>query len=1805
MKNISPLLAIIFTLSIVFSNSIYASSNTVNASNTSIISNLTQFNSETSNTLNVTTELGTFGNIVKPFSLYVDFFVIILFLIVLGYGILTIMSQEFETDITDERRLRIIIEYLIGSALVLLLIPYIYIYVTYFPEIIKAVAPQLLSIKSAIPAYIITFDLFISVLISLFGFLLAMREFIKYIKTYQTGGTGKVIEAVEAERAQILERVFAITAFMFLSPFVLGIIFILLTQMSISISMNLSSSLINISSTTSKAGIPIYQTNFYVHCPSGVITGVTHFGGWFQCLWYDISAQNYGVSFQALIFNTTANVMTSTFGDMPIFMLLYDIIALILMIYSFAKIDWYSLQYLSSLQTGEMEARSYTKLKDSYIQYLGFLFSPLLFVIAIIVLNSFTSVMLGFIMSSKLSLIPPLINLVGQPTATNLILSLSGLIMGLFGLFLLIVVIALAIIKMLGGIIFAIGVFMYLSENFKYRMFGRNLLIFFLILYITPIIIILIYSIFFGLLPTIISQALGYGNNVAVSVNLNGFQASVIPNNATGIRITGPNSVNMNVNCVNRTSVLNAEATLGSLSDSPDALGVLLGGCQNFVGYWASGYEIVAIMSLIVLIGLIIGFPSIIGTIGGITGLGSGGVSGAVPLTKGIKGKPIKSKLSIIERNIGKNRANFIKNIKKKAKRSGGFGELIAEKIGEKGKENIVKFESILKSGLKAGENLTYVSTTAPITGTMLGNAIDTFRSNTKALISNVATKTRDEIESNQNVFLSKNEIERYAKSHKRKDETDEQAIRRIKTLLTTKYGAQRDSNGNYKITRGNLYKLEKEKNIRFTVPVKRFFNEEIEDVKADRSEEINDVKIKYKPIINDLEKKLEDAKKEKDPKKRNKKIEELSKQLDDIKNKQMMEIEKINKKYKPILEEVAKKNNFKDYKTYERLREISSDVDIIANPEKYANKMIAKARERAREEIAIEAEQLGVTLSDGEIKRRVDEMVDADAIRKEAMNEANNKRSKFIEYLKEHGLKSTFNLEKMLEEHPEDFESVAYMSFDVASSSNSPDKALDMIAKAVNEQKPTIKFATKTVLGNVGREIKFQYLNPIAGTIQSKYKDVAQVIGDLKDYMFVSGVPVYQKYDDELKKYQEKINQLTNEGGKLYSIIIDPKKSENEKNVAKEKLVELNKKLNEIELEKKRLESKKDAIDHMSLVFKGVFKGETLPSFVDYVRLASSDEVTRELGRIDIQRKILENERRIIDKNINEYKTDLETAMENLNRKDLTEYQRLQFEKVVNELNYKIKNLEDTKDIYDNRISNMKDIITGIKNIKKAQDLSNNIYENSVIEAKLYDHFKKFSQQDQLVKKVKEIQDKTSILTNKYDTYMEVKDALDSLSKTIISAINNEEIYKLKPTSLKLGEEQNNKITELNNSSINEYRDVLQSSINAILSIKNRNFEEAKKIMEDKFKNTPEIFNGARDDLLNRLAQSFETIKTRYKRDKEVSDVFEKIKKTIIEKNIYDIKDIENVLNKAISESELKNIIPENSEEYKTLFNTKEFYDVYTYNISKIISDYIKRHSKETDEEVEKIVSSIKEEINKTNIPIEEMSENFGTNDIKNVIIGKYLTSSEFKNTLNQTEKIKFDYEILKNKIKNMLKLKARDLRLTDDDIEKIASFDPAVMNERNRELNVKYIKALNEVIKPSLNEIKHNKVAKIIKRVIDEIHSDEYDERLKELDSVTIIKLTSDLARSFHEFETVITGKKDKKEGMKKAKFAKFKLEVKRPGEKTNEENRSDEKLGDSEEVKLEPVSREEKSEDDDKNENDNEDKDESENENGGVED
>ena len=192
---------------------------------------------------------------------------------------------------------------------------------------------------------------------------------------------------------------------MFLSPFILGIIFVTLTQVSFAASVNVSSSLINVSSSVNSFKFPFYQTNFYTQCPSGL--GVLNPGSWMQCIEYGVFDSVYGVGFQAVIFNSVVSIMTSTWGSLPLFMLLYYLAILILEIYSFSKIDWYSLQYLSSLETGELEAKNYNKLKNTYIQYIAFLFSPVLFVIAIILLNAFVTAMISIISFSQLSLIPP------------------------------------------------------------------------------------------------------------------------------------------------------------------------------------------------------------------------------------------------------------------------------------------------------------------------------------------------------------------------------------------------------------------------------------------------------------------------------------------------------------------------------------------------------------------------------------------------------------------------------------------------------------------------------------------------------------------------------------------------------------------------------------------------------------------------------------------------------------------------------------------------------------------------------------------------------------------------------------------------------------------------------------------------------------------------------------------------------------------------------------------------------------------------------------------------------------------------------------------------------------------------------------------------------------------------------------------------------------------------------------------------------------------------------------------------------
>lgn len=1730
------LLALIVVVGTSFATSPNASTNTIisaNSISSALTSNALNVSTSTANQVNVSVTIGTFDKVISPISGYIDSLVLILFVIIVIYGVMIIYSKDFDPDITSERRLRMVLEYAIGAGLVLLLIPYIYVYVHYFPQIIETTAPQIMSLHSMVPVYIIWIDLFISVLISLVGFLLAMREYVKFIKTYQTSGTGNS-GSTDAERAQALQRVFAITAFMFLSPFILGILFITLTQVFFATSVNISSALISSTSTANAFRFPFYQTSLYPHCPTGLLGGFNVVGT-ADCTIYGVLSSVYGVGFEATIFNTMASIMTSTWGDLPAFMLIYDLGVLLLMVYSFAKIDWYSLQYMASLKTGELEARNYNKLKSSYIQYIAFLLSPIIFIIAILALNSLVTVMLSIISSSQLSVVPPLVNLVGTPTAENILLSISGDVMSIFGLLLLLVVIVMSLLKVLGGIIFAVAIFLYFSEDAKYKMFGKNLLIFFIILYMIPVIILLVYSLFFGLLPSLISQSLGYGTSTAVSTTLGSYSSTVV--SSTEINIVGPNITVKNISCVSRSSMNNTIAVLKSQSDSGDALGVLLGSCQGFVGYWSNGYDIIAILAIVAVIVAIIGLPTIVGSLGAITGLGSGGVSGAVSLTKGIQGKPLMEKLSTIQKNMSKNRSNFKKKMDKKAKKSGAsLGKYLTGRTINRVKENAMRFGSKIGSnvsrGANAGESTAYALVTAPISGTALGSALDRTRSGAKKIVSDTIERTKNDIKDNQKYYISKGAIEKYAKNHKNAGETDKQAIGRFEKTLKERYGAEVDKDGNFRLTNRNLRELNKFTHYNFESPKKNFINKNIDEVENDRDSDIRDINDEYNE-------KIQTAKK----KGNKKKVAQLEKEKDE----KLSDVENF---YSKKLDSVSKRENFKDYASYTKLRETANDVDAISNPNGYVEDRVMKAKERAKSEILLDAKESGVELTPQQLTRRVNESIDEAEIRKKAMDEVERKKTNFVDMLKEHGLKvdpltgKSSDLESILKNDPSDLQSISYLAFDTLGTTKDHGKALDMMVKAISERKPNMNYTIKATLGNLGKEIGIEYLNPMVGAIRKRYDDTVSIIGKMKDYAFVSGIPVYAQYDNEIKSYETKINDLLSEGGDLRSIIEDSESSPQAKKDAEIKIGEIYKKLEELETDKKRLEAKKDSIDHLTPVLKSALQGKLIPSFSSYVKMVSSDDASAEIGRIEIKKKMLENERRIIDKNIKAYKADLELAKDNANRKDLTDYQKLQFEKMINDLKYKISNLDENKKVFDATIEDINKTMSSANNIKSSQKLANSLYTESTIEGNIYDGFRDATERDNTLSKIAKQREQIKMLEAKQEIPDTIKDYVKSISERISDHASSDRINMLDIDSLMFDKNQERSIQELNDPNLENYKNRIKASTSALSYIKDGNLSDAEKTIVDTFGSENKAFAKIRNDIINNLSDSLEKIKSKSSTESEKAsydDLLEKITQNINKNKIHNKEEAKSIIDEAIKKSELKDVLAPTKAEYGQLTDFSKVEKSYKDNLIEALNEYIQTDTKELGDELDIVSKDINLALKKSKNEATNLATTFGSDNIELVEIGRYLTMKTFKDIITKTEKTKFDYEALKKRIKDSLTVESLKYGLTEDDIEKISSFDIGVLSDKNVGLSKKYIKSLQDIIIPELKKTDHNSVAKIISRAIDAIKDNNYTDRQKDLNSLAITTLTSDLARNMSKFESSITGKKKTKSGvgMRKALF------------------------------------------------------------------
>jgi len=1209
MKKFNLLISFLFFF-LLLVGSTFASSNSTNSLSIGSVATSNSIQSLTSNTLNQTIVASTFKTIVSPFVNYTTYIVILIFVLVLAYGLIEIFG---ELSIDPEKKLKAMIEYTIGASSILLVAVILYAYFSFFPQIISATASNLLSVHSMIPYEIVWFNLFIAVIISIAGFLFAMKELLQFVRTFQPTLTSND-EAKEFNRNASLTRFFVLIAFAFLSPLIVGMLFVIMTQVFFSFSTGVSTALSSVAYNSANFNLnpvsaTMYYTNTNFNCGANIFSG-----NFWTCLGsnllYVISANSYSVGFEAVILNTGIKLMLSPFGANFTFMLIYELIIMILYVYAFAKIDYYSLQYVTSLKTGEKEAFNYEKLKRAYLQYIGFVLSPILFIIALILLNSFIAMFVSSMSSFNMLLIPPLLNINSVFTADNMLLVVGGLIMILFSAIFILAVIILLLFRLVGGIIFAIGIFLYLSEDYKHRMFGRNLLIAFAVIYITPLILVLIYSFWFGYLPMSISQVFGSSGLSAVSFTSGSYSSTII--NATSVVI---NPGTIKVSCLSGSSIGSALATMGT---NRDAVSVLIGSCQNFVGYWGNGYIIMAIVSILMLIALIVGFGAISGAVGGITGLGGG--AGSVGITSGLSGLPMKEKASQIIANMKENRSRYAQKLKEQ----GGVGKVLggAFKGGVKN-----TFGKAVKIG-SFGENIAYGTITSPIAGTQLGNTFDFARTGVKNVVAKTFEKPDTYAYGNAddvvNSYLEKT-------GGKKENETDDQAKERAKQELSKQYGIEFNDKANtFKSKKKVINQLEAFTGKKINASYSNFNSivsydnakQEVEDAEKNRTE----TEQEYEKI----EKAYKNGKATKEE------LEKAKDKLNKANNRLVSAREFLNR-----AEGKLKDYGFESVEDYENKKSINDaymqfdDAKKSGNAEKTKeayNNLVSTMQDIAKKN--------NVDLDTKKLKKMLDDVnYDADFsnILGTAFGIKGNSKdfmnfiSQAVEGKKELALKNYLmnyggNLKKAFN--------------------------TELITPSINQMKERY-YSVKDILGKMkdyniisGVDLidvynkEMQTISSNMGQLQNKYSEISEKLSEAKTKEEI------ENYKQELSKTMDQMQSL-----KSRKDILDRSK----------KLVEAPALLTLSILNKKTIEELK------KLEAEG--KLSELPvSLSNLSRLAHGDE----LGRVALTKAMLENEMRIKARTREILEKDLQKAREEI-KTATTESQKLQLAKSINDLQNKL----------------------------------------------------------------------------------------------------------------------------------------------------------------------------------------------------------------------------------------------------------------------------------------------------------------------------------------------------------------------------------------------------------------------------------------------------------------------------------------------------------------------------------------------------
>ncbi|MEM3846096.1 MAG: hypothetical protein QXU98_10390, partial [Candidatus Parvarchaeota archaeon] len=587
------ILLLLFT-GITFADSTNSTIN-ITTSNTLTSGLITQSSNSTLNsTVNVTKATTLFSSFTKPFLGILDTVSLLLFLVVFAVGEYIIYRKETENVEAGISLSPFVIYGVLSS--VILLFPFILSsYATIVPTFLKSLTNY--SLASSF-SYEVSGMIVIASVLSFVAFILFLKTIFDILIAYTDPEKRN-----EAERN--IRRIIIMLAFVLFSPYVLIVLYLGFSEVLISISNAFATSFAQLIHTQNIPLFHQYVSNYEgcVSAPAfwqildeikcGAANGI-----------YLLSVNFYPYTLQLKMFNAIAVLMSGAFSDVALNQLIFSLIFGIIMIWSFAIVDYKLLQYVTNINS-EREQESFREVKARVLQYTTFMLSPALYIIFIILMGSLVVILTGMIFTVSsgtfsFSPIPPLLAIVAYPTVTNPIVYLAGLIGLIFVVILLAVVALFALLKILAASLFSIGIYWYFSDVPHIKAFGERIFYILIAIFLLPIIALFAYSIFFGALPSLLFSAMPSGT-VQTGTVFGYDVASAGANNAT---ITGPGlSSGYTFQCNSVGSVSQFETyILNNLGGSQEAYSALIYACSNYITGYSTSIIIIEIVALALLI---------------------------------------------------------------------------------------------------------------------------------------------------------------------------------------------------------------------------------------------------------------------------------------------------------------------------------------------------------------------------------------------------------------------------------------------------------------------------------------------------------------------------------------------------------------------------------------------------------------------------------------------------------------------------------------------------------------------------------------------------------------------------------------------------------------------------------------------------------------------------------------------------------------------------------------------------------------------------------------------------------------------------------------------------------------------------------------------------------------------------------------------------------------------------------------------------------------------------------------------------